>query len=139
MLPQPSPCFPSGAKSRATPQSTISPGSRVKSWNVSQVTCGDPRAVGRSELEEVEASPLGTFLKRMKDRSPPIGDVAEATSWWARFGKLASSRRAEELALAAAGELHDGPAEPYRAPRKVGRNEPCPCGSGKKYKKCCRG
>ncbi len=22
-------------------------------------------------------------------------------------------------------------------PRKVGRNEPCPCGSGKKYKKCC--
>jgi hypothetical protein len=20
---------------------------------------------------------------------------------------------------------------------KVGRNEPCPCGSGKKYKKCC--
>jgi SWIM/SEC-C metal-binding protein len=23
------------------------------------------------------------------------------------------------------------------AERKVGRNEPCPCGSGKKYKKCC--
>ncbi len=22
-------------------------------------------------------------------------------------------------------------------PSKVGRNEPCPCGSGKKYKKCC--
>ena len=21
--------------------------------------------------------------------------------------------------------------------RKVGRNEPCPCGSGKKYKNCC--
>ena len=24
-----------------------------------------------------------------------------------------------------------------RSSRKVGRNEPCPCGSGKKYKKCC--
>jgi SEC-C motif-containing protein len=24
-----------------------------------------------------------------------------------------------------------------RAAPKVGRNEPCPCGSGKKYKKCC--
>jgi uncharacterized protein len=24
-----------------------------------------------------------------------------------------------------------------RAPRQVGRNDPCPCGSGKKYKKCC--
>ncbi len=26
--------------------------------------------------------------------------------------------------------------EPRRA-RKVGRNEPCPCGSGRKYKRCC--
>lgn len=25
---------------------------------------------------------------------------------------------------------------PYRAPKKIGRNEPCPCGSGKKYKDC---
>ena len=24
-----------------------------------------------------------------------------------------------------------------RSTKKVGRNEPCPCGSGKKYKKCC--
>jgi preprotein translocase subunit SecA len=23
------------------------------------------------------------------------------------------------------------------ADQKVGRNDPCPCGSGKKYKKCC--
>ena len=23
-----------------------------------------------------------------------------------------------------------------RAMKKVGRNDPCPCGSGKKYKKC---
>jgi len=27
--------------------------------------------------------------------------------------------------------------EQRRVGRKVGRNEPCPCGSGKKYKKCC--
>lgn len=26
---------------------------------------------------------------------------------------------------------------PDGTPRKVGRNEPCPCGSGKKYKNCC--
>ena len=25
-----------------------------------------------------------------------------------------------------------------RTEKKVGRNEPCPCGSGKKYKKCCQ-
>jgi preprotein translocase subunit SecA len=27
-------------------------------------------------------------------------------------------------------------AEPVRSTPKVGRNEPCPCGSGKKYKQC---
>lgn len=26
-----------------------------------------------------------------------------------------------------------------RETKKIGRNEPCPCGSGIKYKKCCRG
>jgi len=29
------------------------------------------------------------------------------------------------------------PVEPVRSPKKPGRNEPCPCGSGKKYKRCC--
>jgi len=29
--------------------------------------------------------------------------------------------------------------EPRRNVPKVGRNEPCPCGSGKKYKRCCGG
>lgn len=28
-------------------------------------------------------------------------------------------------------------AEPFVAPPKAGRNDPCPCGSGKKFKKCC--
>ena len=27
--------------------------------------------------------------------------------------------------------------EPIRNENKIGRNDPCPCGSGKKYKKCC--
>jgi preprotein translocase subunit SecA len=27
--------------------------------------------------------------------------------------------------------------EPIRTGPKIGRNQPCPCGSGKKYKKCC--
>ncbi|MDR2684579.1 MAG: SEC-C domain-containing protein, partial [Prevotellaceae bacterium] len=26
---------------------------------------------------------------------------------------------------------------PIRAEKTVGRNDPCPCGSGKKYKNCC--
>jgi SEC-C motif-containing protein len=34
------------------------------------------------------------------------------------------------------GEMVKAPPMRREAP-KVGRNEPCPCGSGKKYKKCC--
>lgn len=26
---------------------------------------------------------------------------------------------------------------PIRVEEKIGRNDPCPCGSGKKHKKCC--
>ena len=26
--------------------------------------------------------------------------------------------------------------EPVRVDKKIGRNDPCPCGSGKKYKQC---
>jgi uncharacterized protein len=37
-----------------------------------------------------------------------------------------------------ANEEYDLPAAPYRREMpKVGRNEPCSCGSGKKYKRCC--
>ena len=34
-------------------------------------------------------------------------------------------------------ELLLNPPKTVIAEKKVGRNEPCPCGSGKKYKKCC--
>jgi preprotein translocase subunit SecA len=35
------------------------------------------------------------------------------------------------------GEADGKPATVRREGRKIGRNEPCPCGSGKKYKRCC--
>jgi preprotein translocase subunit SecA len=35
-----------------------------------------------------------------------------------------------------AGATPAEPPKPVRAAAKVGRNDPCPCGSGKKYKKC---
>jgi len=35
-----------------------------------------------------------------------------------------------------AGAAQAEPPKPVRAGAKVGRNDPCPCGSGKKYKKC---
>ena len=35
------------------------------------------------------------------------------------------------------GAAEDQPKAPKKAEAKVGRNDPCPCGSGKKYKNCC--
>jgi preprotein translocase subunit SecA len=35
--------------------------------------------------------------------------------------------------------IPDAPVEQAKADNVIGRNDPCPCGSGKKYKKCCYG
>src|SRR3712207_6619734 len=43
----------------------------------------------------------------------------------------------QQLSYSGGGEEPKGrPKSPRRAEGKIGRNEPCPCGSGKKYKKC---
>ncbi len=50
--------------------------------------------------------------------------------------------RFDRAAVPQARDLYDtpGPWTPVTNPyRNVGRNEPCPCGSGKKFKKCCLG
>src|SRR5258708_15610162 len=41
----------------------------------------------------------------------------------------------EQARMARARDLHAP--RVVRSGAKVGRNDPCPCGSGKKYKKCC--
>ncbi|MGA7279926.1 MAG: preprotein translocase subunit SecA [Desulfocapsaceae bacterium] len=48
-------------------------------------------------------------------------------------------RQAQELQLnkGAAGAEAKGPEPVKREGDKIGRNAPCPCGSGKKFKKCC--
>jgi len=46
----------------------------------------------------------------------------------------AERRQVKENLYAAGGERAN---QPVRRDKKVGRNDPCPCGSGKKYKKCC--
>jgi preprotein translocase subunit SecA len=43
---------------------------------------------------------------------------------------------AEGQAVRPGGEANQ-PKKPVRRQEKIGRNEPCPCGSGKKYKSCC--
>ena len=44
-------------------------------------------------------------------------------------------RELEQARMAGAGDMQVQ--QIVRSGDKVGRNDPCPCGSGKKYKKCC--
>ena len=68
--------------------------------------------LGRTDLEEV--------AKKIR-RVPP-----DAVAEYARIGRSIQQVLSK----------HGGPAESATA-LKVGRNDSCPCGSGRKYKKCC--
>src|SRR5438270_1355585 len=80
-------------------------------------------------------------------RTPPQSAAAAAASAAARASEPqqlpAVAREIERRQQRQQKDLHyqTGPAQaeapkPVRVGAKVGRNDPCPCGSGKKYKKC---
>jgi hypothetical protein len=63
-----------------------------------------------------------------------FGDTVEELSSWSGFSSKAQRDAKRELARV----VHVGPSGPFINPsRKIGRNDPCPCGSGRKFKKCC--
>ncbi|RMG67589.1 MAG: preprotein translocase subunit SecA, partial [Nitrospirae bacterium] len=47
------------------------------------------------------------------------------------------SRRQEQKLIFNRGNGGETSRKPVKKGKKIGRNDPCPCGSGKKYKKCC--
>jgi hypothetical protein len=87
----------------------------------------DPLVAGDLEDARIE---LGVQEKRQYRRAPheltALGQEMRAA-----FGM---PKLADEL-LPSPPSLEQS--APFRAPPKVGRNEACPCGSGRKYKKCC--
>ncbi len=55
-----------------------------------------------------------------------------------RFEKKAErARMKREIVSSDDAPLPDAPIEQARGGTVIGRNDPCSCGSGKKYKKCC--
>lgn len=51
--------------------------------------------------------------------------------------KVDSMKEKRKVHVTGTNRGEDGAAVTTKKSEKVGRNEPCPCGSGKKYKKCC--
>ena len=72
----------------------------------------------------------------------PIAITLAFFSFWTLActgGDEAAAPEPEEATEEAAAEDEAAPAKPQTVVReapKVGRNDPCPCGSGKKYKQC---
>ena len=87
-----------------------------------------------STLDEVEVGPRGKWIECYRASYLPILDVAEAIFWWQCFSE--SDRKSTVCQLAELAREHANLQS--RQSLKTGRNDPCPCGSGKKYKKCCR-
>ena len=85
----------------------------------------------------------------MKELLAPIRQFADPAGWDGRKGLGHDEiRRLQEQVAPAARAIHGhwlarrspvgAPSVPFIRPEpKVGRNDPCHCGSGRKYKKCC--
>jgi preprotein translocase subunit SecA len=76
------------------------------------------------------------FLRNMPKRaehasSAAFGGSASASSG----GTTTAAAKGSDIVSEAADAVTK--AKPVRLGPKVGRNDPCPCGSGKKYKQCC--
>ncbi|MCY2962704.1 MAG: DUF1186 domain-containing protein [Planctomycetota bacterium] len=103
----------------------------------------DPTVVSWKEVERGLAEGPARFEKSLRTCDPTgIDDTVEELNWWFSFQETPSptSTHANSVALGQKPVLDIPPPLPTtvrnETPR-VGRNDPCPCGSGKKFKKCC--
>jgi len=70
------------------------------------------------------------FLKNINPLMTALKDHTKA------FAKIAGAQKRPAAKKGTAGSSAASVTKAETEP-KVGRNDPCPCGSGKKYKKCC--
>ena len=79
-----------------------------------------------------EAGVVFNGMEQAKVTTQLIVDVQNNTRLWSNYGHTPS-----ELTGVRKSNLLPFPSvHPLRV-QKTGRNEPCPCGSGKKHKYCC--
>ena len=84
-------------------------------------------------LEQEAKRDQATCLRQNVDRFRRIVDTAESISYWGRWER----QSALQYSSYSSSKLTPAREASPNKVSKVGRNEPCPCGSGKKYKNCC--
>ena len=88
----------------------------------------DSRSIGRAEFEREMEVPLEQRRAELRARGRSyLRDPQTEIGWWAGYHDE-PVRPMRQAAPAAGTNVRDGP--------KIGRNDPCPCGSGRKYKRC---
>jgi hypothetical protein len=99
--------------------------------------CIDDTYISWTELENLKPR-INPHFKRTHE---PITDIAKATEWWACYGRSSFTETEDEtpdrIFESAPPRAPMPPPTPFIATPKIGRNDQCSCGSGKKYKKCC--
>lgn len=77
-------------------------------------------------------------MKQMDNRQKQSIQLrAEKTLKQHKFLKGKAEEHIERTAHTESKDAEPKSAPVYQPGPKVGRNDPCPCGSGKKFKKCC--
>jgi preprotein translocase subunit SecA len=95
----------------------------------------DPRVVYKREARDMWDQFLANIRHQITHSIYHV-ELAPSTQAPARQPVAAGARGGAAPARAKAAAAAQGSGASQRVPRKVGRNDPCPCGSGKKYKKC---
>jgi preprotein translocase subunit SecA len=67
---------------------------------------------------------------------PQQSDMSKLKATHDEFQQNVSSSAGQQSNMPPQGPPTPVKHEPVRVEKQVGRNEPCPCGSGKKYKSC---
>ena len=111
-------------------------------WQACAVRGVPPGDVVKRDLKEALLEGMQSFpLTEKEQRKVPriIGDFIADLG---RRGRLADGedlgRYLGALREAFLDSMAAKPKPVVRPSEKIGRNDPCPCGSGRKYKKCCQ-
>ena len=93
----------------------------------------------RDPLVEYKKESFATFEQMMdgiEDQSLRYLYLLQPVEDRDKVREMERRQRKQEMVMGPAEEAPE-PRRPVIRGPKIGRNEPCPCGSGKKYKKCC--